>query len=190
MVVAILVFLFITQIISFFLIIMLYSKLSRFKDIEVKQERLKDDMDNAIGAYLAEMRDENNRLIEELSNINITKKTTYNEPVVQLLKEKEVPVVLESEQKQKGEEAFLLSSISASKNVAAKAYKQNQSQPQKKHQDFDAVLQTVEETAVGIEFSIEDQVRELYSQGRSIEEIAKSLQKGKTEIELILKFKH
>ncbi|ETT85884.1 hypothetical protein MKZ08_16795 [Viridibacillus sp. FSL R5-0477] len=190
MVVAILVFLFMAQIISFFLIIMLYTKLSRFKDIEVKQERLKDDMDNAVGAYLAEMRDENNRLIEELSNINIINKTTNNEPVVQLLEEKEVPVVPEREQKQKSEEAFLLSTISASKNVAAKAYKQNQTQPQKKHQTFEAVLQTEKETVAGIEISVEDQVRELYSQGRSIEEIAKSLQKGKTEIELILKFKH
>ncbi|MGE7917887.1 hypothetical protein ACQKM9_02925 [Viridibacillus sp. NPDC093762] len=190
MVAAILVFLFIAQIISFFLIIMLYSKLSRFKDIEVKQERLKDDMDNAVGAYLAEMRDENNRLIEELSNINITKKTTDNEPLEQLMKEKEVPVVPESEHKQKSEEAFLLPTFSASKNVAAKAYKQNQSQPQKKQQAVETVPQASEETVAVIELSLEDQVRELYSKGRSIEEIAKTLQKGKTEIELILKFKH
>ncbi|MGE7621805.1 hypothetical protein ACQKMD_01760 [Viridibacillus sp. NPDC096237] len=189
MVAAILVFLFMAQIISFFLIIMLYTKLSRFKDIEIKQERLKDDMDNAVGAYLAEMRDENNRLIEELSNINIMEKAINSEPVVQLMEEKKDAVVPVSGQEKKSEEAILLPTFSASKNVAAKAYMQNQSQPTKKQQPFEEVHRSVEGTASNIELSVEEQVQELYSQGRSIEEIAKYLQKGKTEIELLLKFK-
>ncbi|MBK3494362.1 hypothetical protein JFL43_05715 [Viridibacillus sp. YIM B01967] len=188
MVAAILVFLFISQVISFFLIVMLYTKLSRFKDIELKQERLKDEMDNAVGAYLAEMRDENNRLIEELSNINRLAKAPQSEPEEQLVKSKEITAVPEREQGQKNEEAFLLPTYNMAKNVVAKAYKQNQPQPQNKQQPFDEVLQAVKETSAVAELTVEEQVRELYSKGRTIEEIAKSLQKGKTEIELLLKF--
>ena len=39
-----------------------------------------------------------------------------------------------------------------------------------------------------IEETFEEQVKALYDQGRSLEEIAKELQTGKTEIELLLKF--
>ena len=62
----VLVFLFIAQILSFYFIILLYAKISRLKDIEKNQERLKDEMDQATSVYLAEMRDENDRLIGEL----------------------------------------------------------------------------------------------------------------------------
>ena len=58
MVATILLFLFIGQVLSFYFIILLYTKLSKLKDVEKSQSRLKDEMDNAIGVYLAEMRDE------------------------------------------------------------------------------------------------------------------------------------
>lgn len=38
--------------------------------------------------------------------------------------------------------------------------------------------------------TVEQQALELTKQGKSVEEIAKQLQKGKTEIELLLKFHH
>lgn len=39
-----------------------------------------------------------------------------------------------------------------------------------------------------IEETFEDQVKTLYDEGRSLEEIAKEMKTGKTEIELLLKF--
>ena len=61
--------LFILQLISFFLIVLLNAKLNKYKHLEVKQNQLMDEMDNAIGAYLMEMKEENDRLIQELSSI-------------------------------------------------------------------------------------------------------------------------
>ena len=69
MVSIILVVLFICQLLSFFLIMILNSKLAKFKDLEARQEKVIREMDDAIGAYLMEMKEENNRLIEELTAV-------------------------------------------------------------------------------------------------------------------------
>jgi hypothetical protein len=78
---------------------------------------------------------------------------------------------------------------------ARKAY-----QKQKHHEHANAVLnvkngkaenhdnQKVEETLYEQEESFIQQILNLEKQGNSIEEIAKKLNKGKTEIELLLKF--
>ena len=60
-------FLFILQIISFYFIALLYTKLSKFQDLERKQENIMNEMENSFSAYLAEMKDENDRLLAELS---------------------------------------------------------------------------------------------------------------------------
>ena len=62
-----LVFLFIIQIISFYFLALLYTKVTKFDDLEKKQRKLMAEMDNSIGAYLSELKDENERLIEQLT---------------------------------------------------------------------------------------------------------------------------
>ena len=62
-----LVFLFILQIISFYFLALFYTKMSQFDDLEKKQRKLMDEMDDSIAAYLSELKDENERLIEQLS---------------------------------------------------------------------------------------------------------------------------
>lgn len=61
--------LFFLQLLSFYFLIILNTKLAKFKDLEKKQERLMREMDDTITAYLAEMKDENDRLIKELQNV-------------------------------------------------------------------------------------------------------------------------
>ena len=62
-----LVFLFIIQIISFYFLALLYTKVTKFDDLEKKQRKLMAEMDDSIGAYLSELKDENERLIEQLT---------------------------------------------------------------------------------------------------------------------------
>ena len=62
-----LVFLFIIQIISFYFLALLYTKVTKFDDLEKKQRKLMTEMDDSIGAYLSELKDENDRLIEQLT---------------------------------------------------------------------------------------------------------------------------
>ena len=46
----VIIFLIIAQCLSFYFIVLLNVKISRLKDVEEKQQRLKDDMDDAVGA--------------------------------------------------------------------------------------------------------------------------------------------
>ena len=161
-----LVFLFIIQIIIFYFLALLYTKVTKFDDLEKKQRKLMVEMDNSIGAYLSELKDENERLIEQLA-VHVQQPT---------IPKKTVRV---SQESATSEEVLPITRASIPKmpvNLALKSYK--------------AAGQAIEETEVPVE--VEDdrtQVIRLYDAGQSIEEIAKQLGKGRTEIELILKFR-
>ena len=173
MVATILLFLFIGQVLSFYFIILLYTKLSKLKDVEKSQSRLKDEMDNAIGVYLAEMRDENDRLIKELTMMN--KKYEKEENVNDGKEHKD----------------YIKTTFNMPRNMVAKAY-------QNSPNSTVAATTTENEPAADKEktnsttasLTVEQQIQELYRNGKDNEEIAKLMQKGKTEIELLLKFQH
>ena len=62
-----LVILFLLQLISFYFLALLYTKVSKFDDLEKKQRKIMNEMDDSLGAYLAELKDENERLIQRLA---------------------------------------------------------------------------------------------------------------------------
>lgn len=164
-----LVFLFIIQIIGFYFLALLYTKITKFDDLEKKQRKLMTEMDNSIAVYLSELKDENERLIEQL--------TVYvQQPAIQ-------KNMLAAEESVATEELPPVKSTNIPKmpvHLAIKSYK--------------AVAasqgQRTEETVVPKEAEDErTQVTRLHDAGQSIEEIAKQLGKGRTEIELILKFR-
>jgi hypothetical protein len=151
-------FLFILQLISFFLIAILYTRLTKLKDVEHKHQVLMREMDDAVSAYLLEIKDENNRLLEELSRRSVSFDG------IEVLKEQ-----------QKDEVEFSPRST-VSKLAVAKLYKQttNPKEPEN----------------LSKQITLKEQVDGLLNSGKSIEQIAKQLGKGKTEIELILKFRN
>jgi len=161
-----LVFLFIIQIISFYFLALLYTKVTKFDDLEKKQRKLMAEMDNSIGAYLSELKDENERLIEQLT-VHVqqpaVKKTTVSASQESAASEEVRPVIRTGIPKMPV-------------NLALKSYK--------------AAGQASEESKAPVEAEdARTQVIRLYDAGQSIEEIAKQLGKGRTEIELILKFR-
>jgi len=161
-----LVFLFIIQIISFYFLALLYTKVTKFDDLEKKQRKLMAEMDNSIGVYLSELKDENERLIEQLT-------VHVQQPA---FPQKSVRVSQESAASEEVRPVTHASIPKMPVNLALKSYK--------------AAGQAIAETEMPVE--VEDtrtQVMRLYDSGQSIEEIAKQLGKGRTEIELILKFR-
>ncbi|KOS62685.1 hypothetical protein FJQ98_06250 [Lysinibacillus agricola] len=176
--------LFILQLLSFYFLIILNTKLAKFKDLEIKQERLMREMDDTISVYLAEVKDENNRLIEELQSVSTTQvKTVLQDEQIMSTKEqievektKEASSNLDSETR-----------IYVPKNIVANAYSRHQ---QSGNKSVQSTSQT--DKAIPMEepkpLTIEQQAVQLAKQGKTSEEIAKQLQKGKTEIELLLKF--
>ncbi len=162
------VFLFIIQLITFYILALLYTKVTKFDDLEKKQRKLMAEMDNSIGAYLSELKDENERLIEQLT-VHLQQpalpKTTQRAAQESAASEEVGPVMRASIPKMPV-------------NLALKSYK--------------AAGQGAGEIVAPAAVEAEDartQVIRLHGAGRSIEEIAKQLGKGRTEIELILKFR-
>ena len=148
-----LLFLFILQIITFYFLALLYTKSSKYDDLEKKQQTLMREMDDSIGLYLSELKDENDRLIEKLSKrVDKEEIPVTLKPIVESSPTVKVPV-----------------------NLALKSY-----QATKKYKNEPELVEETDERT---------RIIRLYEAGQSIEEIAKTLGKGRTEVELILKFR-
>ena len=196
MVAFLIVLLIISQLISFYFIILLNTKVSKFKELEVRQDKLIREMDDVISVYLMEMREENNRLIQELTKVKSkngqqSMQPFNNEQIVGLPE-----VVQQKVQKETQEnEITHAPKIAVPKSIVKNAYNRQKTQPAKAEtagnqpQKEDRDKGTLDHLLVDeSEKSFEQQVIKLHHDGKSIEEIAKITQKGKTEIELLLKF--
>ncbi|QDQ01759.1 hypothetical protein FOH38_15425 [Lysinibacillus fusiformis] len=183
--------LFVLQLLSFYFIIILNTKLAKFKDLENKQERLMREMDDTISLYLADMKDENNRLIQELQAVPKAEiKTHAVQQAEEIVQHKEQGY---KKSQTKVEETELAATnraseprILVSKNIVANAYSRQQQAGVTVQTTSQAKDVTIKEELKPI--TVEQQVVQLAKQGKTAEEIAKQLQKGKTEIELLLKF--
>lgn len=197
MTIILIVVLFVSQLLSFYCIIILNTKLAKFKDLEIKQERLMREMEDAISVYLAEIKDENDRLINELQMVPKQKTVIVTEP-----KEKDKEIFKQSSEKDtnnaKDEQPSKEENVPGfemeprvivPKKTAVSAYsRQQQSSINTTKQGSSVVTLTEERLEKQKELTFEEQVVHLSKQGKTVEEIAKQLQKGKTEIELLLKF--
>lgn len=180
--------LFFLQLLSFYFLIILNTKLAKFKDLEKKQERLMREMDDTISVYLADMKDENDRLIQELHSVS---KSELNVNAIQQAEKIVIQKVQEpiTEKMKKEQESTNLETDSRKyipKNIVASAYSRQQQSVSKTAQS-DSMANEVEKEQPKV-LTMEQQAIELAKQGKTPEEIAKQLQKGKTEIELLLKF--
>ncbi|MCY9545760.1 hypothetical protein [Lysinibacillus xylanilyticus] len=194
--------LFILQLLSFYFLIILNTKLAKFKDLEKKQERLMREMDDTISLYLADMKDENDRLIQEMQRVSksdIQNAVKQEEPIVRQ-KEQEQPPSLTKEEST-GDGSVSLDNeprVYVPKNIVANAYSRQQQTGAKNdaNKTVAKVSQSAQQPTDATKkeeakpLTIEQQAIELAKQGKTAEEIAKKLQKGKTEIELLLKFHH
>ncbi|MGG5252924.1 hypothetical protein ACQYAD_05450 [Neobacillus sp. SM06] len=190
--------------VAIFSIILLFTRQNRFLEVEKKQENMIKEMEELISSYLFEMKEENEAFLSKFqatgtpilratnpaANVN---KTTLAEKTNQEVKMDNEP---DSDWKEKAAGAL--------KNQAVKAYQKSSrkeassketlsEQVSVKGMDTKAVHIGAEKTSPSSPDDIYrdlfvNQVMILQNQGLSIAEIAKKLNKGKTEIELLLKF--
>ncbi|MFP3916214.1 hypothetical protein U5N28_00280 [Lysinibacillus telephonicus] len=181
MVSVLIVILIVSQLICFYFILLLNTKLSKFKDLEIRQDKLIREMDDAISVYLLEMREENDRLIKELSNV---KTAEVNKGAIDKKNEAMIETASSLIQKESNTEDFVIESKPVvPKNIVKNAYSQH------KNINSASTLNVQKEPIEKTELpTFEQQVLKLHQQGKSIDEIAKITQKGKTEIELFIKF--
>ncbi|MFC0474706.1 hypothetical protein ACFFHF_05270 [Robertmurraya beringensis] len=197
------VFLFISillNIFALFSIVILYLRQSKLFEVEKKQQRMIEEMEDVISTYLAEMKEENESFIERMT------KAANNQSNKQERRKKEASIesILPS-----AEEEKVRFPVKSSKSQAVKAYKLGATQSLT-DEDVEVLLpdfnepkdpaidlkveKEVEETVQEVktapkEKSLLEEVVHLQEQGLTYEEIAKKLHKGQTEIELLLKFR-
>jgi hypothetical protein len=194
------VFLFISivlNIIALFSIVILYLRQSKLFEVEKKQQRMIEEMEDVISTYLAEMKEENESFIERIT------KAAKNQVNKKVNSEKKEVTLLPSSEEEK-----IPFSIKSSKSHAVKAYKLGAIQSLidedvevllpdfNESEDLNADIKMgkkVEDTRQKVtepeEKSLLEEVVYLQEQGLTNEEIAKKLHKGQTEIELLLKFR-
>ncbi|HZG61065.1 MAG TPA: hypothetical protein VEY68_11475 [Anoxybacillus sp.] len=155
---------FIFHLISFFFIILLSLKLSKVKEVETKQAKMMKDMEEAIAAYLLEFKEENEKFIDTLTK-TINRIELQNKKAEKVEKQAVLPAYLPNIEQIKDQV-----DISTTPIIHEKV---NSSKNTETNKEMQSIIQ---------------QALQLHKQGKTIEEIARILEKGKTEIELLLKF--
>lgn len=205
MITGIIIALFIIQLITIFFMILLNSRLSNVKDLEIHQNQLIREMDDAISLYLLEMKEENDRLISELQqtkvNVSVSQVTTPP-PFV----ESDAPSSVQADEKITNDQIGIASSVPEEvvgleirqfipKTKAANAYIKQQthfadggSKEELDPNKQQPIEEEIVEKMIQQELTYEEQVISYYKEGMSVEAIAKTMQRGKTEIELLIKF--
>lgn len=176
------VILFIIQIISFYFLALLYTKVSNFDNLEKKQRKLMEEMDDSIAAYLTELKDENDRLIDQLNHKAEHKKES---PINNSTNKKYMPIEEEIHQQKTKAPTFDVKTPVIPLNIALKSYGTS------KQSETEVNSEPLKINPAEKELETDDRTRalKLHDAGESVEEIAKLLGKGRTEVELILKFR-
>ncbi|MEP9406270.1 hypothetical protein ABKP09_08060 [Peribacillus frigoritolerans] len=201
--------LFVLNIFTIFAIIVLYLRQNRLSMLEKDQKAVIGEMEQLLSGYLMEMKEDNETLVKAIKN-SVAMNPEHGQKGQEHGSIKET----KEEKQEKQEQNILLEykagSRAAAKKQAINAYKimpeeneanalpvkvedklelasaatspQNQGKPAAK--EFSDMLQ-----ASLNERSLNEKVDMLADQGHSIEEIAKKLGRGQTEIELLLKFR-
>ncbi|WP_199426033.1 hypothetical protein [Thermaerobacillus caldiproteolyticus] len=179
MIVFLLVVSFILHAISFLVIILLYLQWSKVKEVEKRQAQLIKDIEHTVSAYLVEWKEENDRFLNALSE-------AVNQPADEVITSLSKSPSSEPEQ-----------SLPPHSNTATPSSKTNTHSSSQTvapvEQEWSTHLPNIEaitdKVEIGSSSSIAERVIQLHKNGKTIEEIAKILKKGKTEIELLLKFR-
>lgn len=182
------VLLIISQLLMFYFITLLNVKVAKFKDLEIRQNQLMREMEESISLYLVEIREENDRLIQELSE-NKPKNHVKNNENLAIINVEDQSIIVHDEKKEtdpsSNEQKVFVPKVIA-RNAYNKYKNQTNTSEPKVVKEQDQNPSQIESNQPPLSF--EQQVIQLHNEGKSIEEIAKLTKKGKTEIELLLKF--
>ena len=203
--------LFLLNIITIFAVIVLFLRQNRFIQVEKDQRTMMVEMEELMSGYIMEMKEENEALLEKLIN----KKQPFIAVEGKESSLSDEAIVLTKEQKIQ-EELSLPHLTNSSKNKAVELYKKQSlpkepikiesiqldgdsmdlsvdSENQGNNPEKVTFMETLQASLNGQslqEPSLREQVNSLAKQGLSVEEIAQNLKCGKTEIELLLKFRN
>ncbi|MFO3788371.1 Swarming motility protein SwrB [Bacillus mojavensis] len=141
-------------------VIILYMRLAAVKETEKQQKKMLEETENTLAAFLLELKEENEKLIDNLDAASS-----------------------QTEEKQKTEH------LHAEQHSERNAVQEEDNTLPEHIEGLINEVERTEENVNSDAQSFEDQVMALHEQGYSAGEIAQKLKSGKTEIELFLKFR-
>ncbi|HZH62337.1 MAG TPA: Swarming motility protein SwrB [Metabacillus sp.] len=158
------------HVVAFYFIIILYMKYSTIKDITDTQRKILEETENSMTSFLIDMKDENEKLIETLlcsTNMRMQKPMAEDRTEFKQRPNQEIKQQTKIELEQKSIELpNHLTGLDEIKDVVELKQK---SKKNKQPFEIEAI--------------------NLFKEGYTVEQIAKKLNKGKTEVELLLKFR-
>ncbi|MDX8362226.1 hypothetical protein [Cytobacillus sp. IB215316] len=180
--------------VAFWLIIILYLRLSRLHEVEKKQERMIKDLESVIASFVVEMKEQNDQF---LNRVQAVKKEQSSPPNGSSTTEVQQPLDKQTNTKisndkleQKNSSSYDVDTLSDEDiKGLLPDYRNNDYENINQLNRNDIKPYNKEHVMSGEKNqTFKDKVLGLRSQGYGIEDIAKQLNKGKTEIELLLKF--
>jgi hypothetical protein len=186
--------------ISIYFIFILYSRQNRLLEVEKSQESFKKEIENEISAFLFEMKEENEEFIKRFQQLQKTPLQSEN-PAANILhseQKKDLPASpVSAPIDELNTKDWEVAAARSFKKQAVKVYQktiadQEESPATEKETAKQADNQAEQHSDIDNEeiyrSLLVNQVKILLNQGFTIDDIAKKLNKGKTEIELLLKF--
>ncbi|WAA10740.1 hypothetical protein [Fervidibacillus albus] len=156
---------FILVIFAFFLIILLFLRQNRYNDLEKKFDQLNGVLEETVASFLVEMKDENDKFLEKLRRLK--EEGEQGNPLHEIVKNER------PQNKRKPEE--MKEDVHRQHTVSE--------QPSPIHP-----IENKTEMPVNEHDRLIEKVKKLLQKGYTPEQIAKKLNKGKTEIDLLIKF--
>jgi hypothetical protein len=161
------------HVVAFYFIVVLYMKYSTIKDLSVSQRIMLEETEQSLTSFLIEMKDENEKLLRNLDN-SLQKNSLHMTGDEE--KKKEIVQDHENEMLVSKEEA---------------AIPENQEDLPQYLAGINEIVDIIEINKIPqkINTPFEIEAIKLYEKGHTVEQIAKKFNKGKTEVELLLKFR-
>ncbi|MBE4908702.1 hypothetical protein IMZ08_11605 [Bacillus luteolus] len=193
-----LLFCFVLIAIAYLLIIVLYQKFSTIKELEKKQSTIIHEMEQMITIYLMEMKEENEAFLTKLSRDEKDLDSSYDKGEKNLTHSSSKDKSFNNEPFEIIEESLTTQEM---ESLLPKYDDENKLENNVQNKVYTNPTILKQENAIGeakSTFKIKDdlyvqslsaQALLLQKKGESIEQIAKKLGKGNTEIELLLKFR-
>ncbi|MEC2053831.1 hypothetical protein I6J18_06470 [Peribacillus psychrosaccharolyticus] len=196
--------LFLINILTIFAVIVLYVRQGNFAKLEKQQQSIISEMEDVLAAHLIEMQAENNELIQHVQRISKQASKEQGERAVNLAKSEskaaasplQESVRTLSNTRNPYQTATPLDSLELPVTIQDKLElsqysgkgTENDSTLPEKEESFRETLDKEIKNNNQAPLSLVEEVVQLSNTGHSIEEIARTLRKGKTEIELLLRF--
>lgn len=185
--------LFLLQFLTFSALVILYLRLQKNEQLYEEQRELVEQFEMSMQLYLDEIKKENEQLLDRLTERPRQQKETENHSTPEM-KPLVIPPI---------EDEFVATPQSYASHLQARLI-QEQRKKMTALEEINEVSPPVSQREERVELPVqeeevpaqveekeetyEEQVKRLYDEGESIEALAKRFDRGKTEIELLLKF--